>query len=75
MEAGASSILFITHNFYTKQFTMKQLLFFAVIISVIACNQNNTESQNNNAEISDSALDSARLGIEKAWADHRQMKK
>lgn len=49
---------------------MKQLLFIAAIISVIACNQNNTENKEVKTEAINPALDSARAGIEKAWAAH-----
>lgn len=49
---------------------MKQLLFIAVIISVIACNQNKTERKETKSETINPALDSARAGIEKALAAH-----
>lgn len=49
---------------------MKQLLFIAAIISVIACNQNKTENKEVKAETTNPALDSARAGIEKALAAH-----
>lgn len=50
---------------------MKQLLFIAAMISVIACNQNKTsENKEQKAETSNPALDSARAGIEKALAAH-----
>lgn len=49
---------------------MKQLLFIAAIISVIACNQDNTKPEETKPASSDTALDSARAGIEKALAAH-----
>lgn len=49
---------------------MKQLLYIAAIISVIACNQSKTESKESKVESTNPALDSARTGIEKAWAAH-----
>jgi ketosteroid isomerase-like protein len=49
---------------------MKKLLFIAAIISVIACNQINTEGKELKTEVSNPALDSARAGIEKALAAH-----
>lgn len=51
---------------------MKQLLFIAAIISVIACNQNKKESKEITAKTTNLALDSARIGIEKAWAAHTE---
>ena len=49
---------------------MKQLLFIAALISVIACNQNKTEGKELKTPMPDPALDSARTGIEQAWAAH-----
>lgn len=49
---------------------MRQLLFIAAIISVIACNQNKTENKETKTEVTNPALDSARNGIEKALAAH-----
>jgi len=49
---------------------MKQLLFFAAIISIIACNQTQTEPKESKTESSNPALDSAHAGVEKAWAAH-----
>lgn len=49
---------------------MKQLLFFAVIISVIACNQNKTESKEARISSTNPALDSVQTAINAALDHH-----